>query len=382
MMPAPGGSPDMPFIDLVAQRRHLGERIDAAIAAVLDHGQFILGPEVTMLEDELAATTGSRHVVSCASGTDALMLALMAVGVGRGDAVFVPAFTFPAPAEAVALLGATPVLVDVSESHALMDPASLEAAIDSLRGATPRAVIAVDLYGHPADYETISALARAHNLTLIADAAQSFGAAWLGRRTGTLADITTTSFYPAKPLGCYGDGGAIFTDDDDLDTTLRSLRVHGEEAGRGFTDIGLNGRLDTLQAAILLEKLAVFGNEHRTRERVAERYGERLANVVSVPSTLPDYTHAWACYTIRSPRRDAIKESLHDAGIAHAVYYRASLNREPAYAAYPTAPAGVPVAEHLAETVLSLPIHPYLDEATQDLIIECVVSAAAQSGSR
>ena len=229
----------------------------------------------------------------------------------------------------------------------------------------------------PADYEAIAALARAHDLTLIADAAQSFGAAWRGRRAGALADITTTSFYPAKPLGCYGDGGAIFTDNDDLDATLRSLRVHGQEADRGFTGIGINGRLDTLQAAILVEKLAIFDDEHKARERVAGRYGERLANVVGVPTTLPDCTHAWACYTIRSSRRDAIKESLSEAGIAYAVYYRAALNREPAYAAYPTAPAGVPVAEQLAESVLSLPIHPYLDEATQDRIIDRVVSAAA-----
>ncbi len=377
MTPASGRSPDVPLIDLAAQRRHLGERIDSAVAAVLDHGHFILGPEVSLLEEKLAAATGAKHVVSCASGTDALLLALMALDIGRGDAVFVPAFTFPAPAEVVALLGATPVFVDVDESHALMDPASLEATIANLDGVTPRAVIAVDLYGHPADYEAIGALARAHDMTLIADAAQSFGAAWQGRRTGTLADITTTSFYPAKPLGCYGDGGAIFTDNDDLDATMRSLRVHGQETDRGFTGIGINGRLDTMQAAILLEKLAVFDDEHKTRQRVATRYGERLANVVAVPDTLADHTHAWACYTIRSPKRDAIKASLYEAGIAHAVYYRAALNREPVYAAYPTAPAGLPVAEQLAGTVLSLPIHPYLDEATQDLIIDRVMGAAA-----
>jgi dTDP-4-amino-4,6-dideoxygalactose transaminase len=363
------------FIDLAAQQRHLRGRIDAAIARVLDHGHYVMGPEVGELEHRLAAATGARHAITCANGTDALALALMALGVRPGDAVLVPTFTFAATAEVVPLAGAVPVFVDVLEDSFNLDPRSLEQGIEAARrlGLRPAGVIAVDLFGQPADYDAISTVADAHGLWLVADAAQSFGATYQGRRVGQLVRLTTTSFFPAKPLGCYGDGGAVFCDDDGLAATLRSLRVHGQGADKyDNVRVGMNSRLDTLQAAILLEKLAVFADEVVARDRAAARYARGLADVVAVPRILPGATSVWAQYTVRAADRDALAARLKAQGIPTAVYYPVPLHRQAAFRGYPWAGDRLPVAERLAGEVLSLPMHPYLDGPAQDRIVAAV----------
>ena len=368
------------FVDLQAQRRRIGVRLEAAMARVLAHGAFILGPEVKELETRLAAFAGARHCVTCANGTDALALVLMAKEVKPGDAIFVPAFTFVATAEVVAWLGATPVFVDVEAATFNLDPASLAAAIDAARaaGLNPRGVIPVDLFGQPADYRRIHPVADRHGLFVLADAAQSFGAALDNRRIGTLAETTATSFFPAKPLGCYGDGGAVFTDDGDLAELLRSLRVHGQGSDKyDNVRIGMNGRLDTLQAAILLEKLAIFEDEILARQRIAARYGERLADIAAVPTLMPGATSVWAQYTLRVPDRGRVAAACKAAGVPTAVYYPIPLSQQTGYRHYPTAPGGVPVSEQLARQVISLPMHPYLDEPTQDRI-----AAAVREGLR
>src|SRR5215468_2833182 len=305
----------IPFIDVAAQRRRLGRSVDEAIARVLGHCQFILGPEVRALEAELAEFCGARHVVSCASGTDALVLALMAQGIGPGDAVICPSFTFTATAEVVALVGATAVFADVEEASFNLDPESLQRACATARelGLRPRAVIPVDLFGQPADHDRIASIAAAEELFVLDDAAQAFGATYKNRRLGALAPATATSFFPAKPLGCYGDGGAVLTEDDELAQTMRSIRVHGE--GRDKYDcvrIGLNGRLDTIQAAVLIEKLKVFPEEMVARERIARRYAAGLADVAAVPRIAAGSTSVWAQYTLRlAPgRRDALAATL------------------------------------------------------------------------
>lgn len=367
----------MHFIDLKAQRQRLGDKIDAAIQRVLDHGNFIMGPEVGELEKGLAGFTGSRFAISCASGTDALLLILMAWGVKPGDAVFVPSFTFASTAEVVALLGATPVFVDIEEDSFNMDPASLEAAIREARrlGLSLKAVIPVDLFGQPADYRRIQPLADEHKLLVLADAAQSFGATLDGKNVGTLGHATATSFFPAKPLGCYGDGGAILTDDEELASVLKSLRVHGK--GKHKYDnvrIGINGRLDTLQAAILIEKLAIFPEEIVSRHRVAETYNNHLSGTVVVPELRSGATSVWAQYTIKTADRDGVAERLKTAGIPTAVYYPLPLHQQTAYARYPTSPGGLPVSEQLAQTVLSLPMHPYLTAEDQNRIVAALLS--------
>ena len=372
--------PAIPFIDLQAQRRRIGARMDEAIARVLAHGGFILGPEVTELERQLAERGGVKHCVSCANGTDALALVLMAIDLKPGDAVFVPAFTFVATAEVVAWFGATPVFVDVEENSFNLDPASLEAAIAAAPGLglKPRAVIPVDLFGQPADYARISKIARAHSLFALADAAQSFGARLDNRPVGALAEATTTSFYPAKPLGCYGDGGAIFTDSDATAELLRSLRVHGEGShSYDNVRIGMNGRLDTLQAAVLLEKLAIFDEEIAARDRVAARYSAAFADVARVPRLAAGATSVWAQYTLVIDRRDSVRAACKAAGVPTKIHYPIPLSRQTGYRHFPTAPGGVPVSERLAKRVLSLPMHPYLDAATQDRIIEVVRRAIA-----
>lgn len=363
------------FIDLGAQRRRIGARMDEAILRVVDHGKYIMGPEVAELERKLAAFCGAKHCIGVASGTDALLLALLAKGVTRGDAVLVPSFTFAATAEVVALLGATPVFVDVREDSFNLDPASLEAAIASAAaaGLVPKAVVPVDLFGQPADYDAIEPIARRHGLWMLADAAQSFGARYRDRNVGQIGDVVTTSFFPAKPLGCYGDGGAVFTDDDALAAAILSLRVHGQ--GNDKYDnvrIGLNGRLDTMQAAVLLEKLAVFADEIVARQRVAERYNERLGNRVRVPRLIPGVSSVWAQYTIVTDRRDRVVAACKAAAVPTAIYYPLALSQQTAYRHYPKPPAGVPVSERLAQQVLSLPMHPYLDAPTQDRIIAAV----------
>ena len=368
------------FIDLQAQRQRLGDRIDKAIGRVLAHGRFIMGPEVAQLEERLADYTGRRHALACSSGTDALALALMAWGIGAGDAVYIPAFTFVATAEVVAWLGATPVFVDVYEDTFNIDPESLQAAVhDTARhGLRPKAVIPVDLFGQPADYTGLLRLADQYGLYVLADAAQGFGGALNGRPAGAFGDAAATSFFPAKPLGCYGDGGAVFTDDDAVAESIRSLRIHGQ--GKDQYDnvrIGMTGRLDTIQAAILLEKLTVFDEEIEARQRIASRYSEALADVVRVPHVMDGARSAWAQYTVLIERRDEAATRLREAEIPTAIYYPQPLNRQPAYTQYPTVPGGVPVSEYLAQRVLSLPMHPYLDEPTQDRIIAAVRQAVA-----
>jgi dTDP-4-amino-4,6-dideoxygalactose transaminase len=372
----------IPFIDVAAQRRRLGPAIDDAIARVLSHCQFIQGPEVRTLEAELAAFCGARHAIGCSSGTDALLLVLMAWQVGPGDAVICPAFTFHATAEVVALLGATPVMADVQAESFNLDPASCERAIATAKklGLRPRAIIPVDLFGLPADHDALSALAATHGMGVLDDAAQAFGAAYRGRKLGTLASATATSFFPAKPLGCYGDGGAVFTDDDDLAARVKSLRVHGEGADRyDATRIGITGRLDTMQAAILIEKLKIFPDEIAARNRAAARYAEGLADIVIVPRAGNESTSVWAQYTIRlaAGRRDALAVALKGQGIPTAIYYPKPLHRQTAYLGFPVADGGLPVSDQLAEEVISLPMHAYLEPPTQDRIIEAVRRALA-----
>ena len=371
---------DVPLIDLASQRRRLGGRVEAAIARVLEHGSFILGPEVAELEERLAAYVGIRHAVTCSSGTDALLMAFMAHGVGPGDAVVVPSFTFAATAEAAVLAGAVPVFADVLPDTFDLDPKSVELAVDAATssGLRAAAVVTVDLYGQPADYDAIGAVCEARDLLLVADAAQSFGGAWRGQRVGGVAEITTTSFFPSKPLGCYGDGGAIFTDDGDVAERLRSVRVHGRGTSKyDNVRLGLNARLDTLQAAILLEKLQVIDEERDARTRVAAAYNERLPSTISVPTVRVEATSAWAYYTVRVDHRDETAAALAAEGVSTAIYYPTPLHRQPAYAEYPRATEDLGVCDALAATVLSLPMHAYLDEASQDRVIDAVTDAVA-----
>lgn len=374
----------VPFVDIGAQRRRIGQSIDDAVGRVLAHCQFIGGPEVAELEAKLAAFTGAKHVISCANGTDALLMVLMAKGIGPGDAVFCPSFTFCATVSPAARTGATPILVDVDEATFTIDIASLKRAITTAKklGLKPKAIIPVDLFGQPADHDAIAAIAEAEGLFVLDDAAQSLGATYKGRRLGTLADATTTSFFPAKPLGCYGDGGAIFTDDDDLATALRSIRVHGQGSDKyDNIRLGLTGRLDTIQAAVLLEKLKIFGDEIVARNRVAERYAQSLGNIVTVPRVAEGNTSIWACYTIRLPKgtdRDAFAATLKAQGVPTAVYYGKSVHMQSAYSIFPLAEGGLPVCEALSADVISLPVHAYLDEATQDRVIEAVRGALAR----
>jgi dTDP-4-amino-4,6-dideoxygalactose transaminase len=373
--------PPIPFIDLETQRRRLGSRIDDAVARVLTHGQFILGPEVSRLESDLAKFCGATHAISCSSGTTALALVLMAKGVKAGDAVLCPSFTFAATAEVVAWTGATPVFVDIDADSFNLDPASLERGIATAKqlGLKPVAVIPVDLFGQPADYDAIEPVCAAHGLWMLTDAAQSFGAVYRGRRVGTIGLATATSFYPSKPLGCYGDGGAVFTEDGDLAEIMRSIRVHGQGGTDKYDNvrIGLNARLDTLQAAILIEKLQVLPEELVARNAAAARYDAALASVAAVPRLIDGVTSVWAQYTVRIPggRRDALAASLKTRGIPTAIHYPKPLHRQTAYCGYPVAGNGLPVSERAAAEVISLPMHPYLDEADQERIVDAVKAA-------
>jgi dTDP-4-amino-4,6-dideoxygalactose transaminase len=373
----------VPFIDIDAQRKRLGKSIDEAVARVLAHCQFINGPEVTELEKRLAGFSGAKHVVSCASGTDALLMVLMAKGIGPGDAVICPSFTFCATGEAVALTGASPVFVDVDEATFNIDAASLERGVAAARerGLKPKVVIPVDLFGQSADHDAIAAVAEAEGLFILDDAAQGFGATFKGRRLGTLGHATATSFFPAKPLGCYGDGGAIFTDDAELAATLRSIRVHGQGSDKyDNVRLGLTGRLDTMQAAILIEKLKIFDDEIAARNKVAERYARGLGNVVTVPHLARDCSSVWAQYTIRLPKgvdRAKFAAALNAVGVPTAIYYVKSMHQQTAYRDYPVAEGGLPVSEKLSDDVISLPMHAYLDEATQDRVIMAVRDAVS-----
>lgn len=371
------------FIDLKAQQRRLKSTLTPRLDAVLDHGAFIMGPEVKELEQQLAAFCGSRFAIACANGTDALQLALMALEIGPGDAVFTPSFTFAATAEVVALVGATPVFVDIEPERFNMDPQSLERAIEEARQKelVPRAVIPVDLFGRLADYDALLPIAESHDLRVITDAAQAFAARDDERVAGHVGDLATTSFFPAKPLGCYGDGGAVFTDDADIADHLRSLRVHGK--GRDKYDnirIGLNSRLDTLQAAILLEKLAIYDDEIERRQTVAARYSASLDNRLTVPRPTPDERPVWAQYTVRLPQgsdRTAIQSDLKAAGIPTAVYYPMPLHQQTGYREFPHDPAGMGESERASGDVLSLPMHPYLSESDQTRVIEGLTKALA-----
>ncbi len=367
---------DVSFIDLSAQRARLGDRIDKALAGVLAHGRFILGPEVTRLEEQLCSFAGVDHTISCANGTDALVLAMMALEVGAGDAVLVPSFTFSASAESVVLAGATPVFVDVLEHTFNIDPLGLHAGLEAARdsGLRPRALMSVDLFGQPADYDALAAFCDDNGLVLIDDAAQSFGGAYHGARIGTLAAITTTSFFPSKPFACYGDGGAVFTDDERLAELMRSLRVHGQGANKyDNVRIGMNSRLDSLQAAILIEKLSIFEDEIASRQAVADRYTEGLRDVVVAPTVIEGVASAWALYTIRirDGRRDDVQRALGEVGVPSVAYYPRPLHRQPAYAHYPVA-GDLAVSARLCAEVLSIPMHPYIASGVQDAIIDVI----------
>jgi len=370
----------IPFIDLQAQRRRLGEPLNQAILAAVEAGQWILGPQVAELEKKLAAFAGVKHCVTCANGTDALLLVLRAWDIGPGDAVFVPAFTFAASGEVVALAGGTPVFVDVFEDTYNIDPASLEAAIAMVKRdgkLKPKAVMPVDLFGQPADYRALEPIVRREGLKMLCDTAQGFGARLDGRVTGSIGDAAATSFFPAKPLGCYGDGGAIFTNDDALKTLLLSLRMHGQGTDKyENVRIGMNSRLDTIQAAILIEKLAIFADEIEKRDAIAARYNAKLgaSNRIRVPRVIEGALSTWAQYTIQVPDRDKLQAALKAKDVPTAVYYPIPLSQQKGYAAYPSAPT--PVSERVCQTVVSLPMHPYMDEATQDRIIEAVLAAA------
>jgi dTDP-4-amino-4,6-dideoxygalactose transaminase len=365
----------LPFIDVAAQRRRLGNAVDTAIARVLDHGQYIMGPEVRMLESDLARFCGAKEVISCSNGTDALALVLMAKGVKPGDAIICPSFTFAATAEVVAWFGATPIFIDVLPDTFNIDPNHIELAVTKAKQIGLRALglIAVDLFGQPADYDAIAPICAAHGLWILADAAQSFGASYKDRKVGALSVATATSFYPAKPLGCYGDGGAVFTEDPELAAVIRSLRVHGEGGDKyDNVRVGINGRLDTIQAAILIEKLKIFSDEIAERNAVAARYNAALSDVAIVPNVLDGCESTWAQYTIRiaPAKRDRFAAALRAEGIPTAIYYPKPLHQQTAYRHYPVAGNGLPASDKVAQEVISLPMHPYLESGVQDHIVD------------
>lgn len=355
------------FIDLKAQQARIKGQIDLGIARVLAHGQYILGPEVAELEEKLATYAGAKHCITVANGTDALQIAQMALGIGPGDEVITPGFTYIATAETVALLGAKPVYVDIDPRTYNLDPALLQAAI------TPRtkAIIPVSLYGQCADFDAINAIAAKHGIPVIEDAAQSFGGSYKGRKSCNLSTIACASFFPSKPLGCYGDGGAIFTNDDELAKIMRQISRHGQDRRYHHIRVGVNSRLDTIQAAILLPKLAIFEDEISQRQQVADRYRDLLnqAGVQSTPYIEPHNTSVYAQYTIRVKDRQTLQDKLKDAGVPTVVHYPIPLNKQPAVA---DSVARLPVGDEVAEQVLSLPMHPYLSERDQLTIVAAV----------
>jgi dTDP-4-amino-4,6-dideoxygalactose transaminase len=371
----------VPFLDLKAQQARLGSTLKARIDAVLAHGQFILGPEVAELETKLAAFCGAKHCVTVSSGTDALQIAMMAENIGGGDAVFLPAFTYTATAEVPLLLGATPVFVDVDPRTFQIDLAHLQARIDDVERAgvlKPRAVIGVDLFGQPADWPAIRAIADQHGMFTLDDCAQSFGATLDNRRLGTQADATATSFFPSKPLGAYGDGGALFTESDDRAALYRSLRTHGEGTTRyEVLRIGMNGRLDTMQAAVLLAKLDIFEAEIARREAIAAIYDSGLASILETPARVRGGTSAWAVYAVLlrdSAQRDIAQGALKAAGIGSAVYYPRPLHQQPAYAACHDG-AALPVSEQISGRIMALPIHPDLTDAQAERVVATLRAA-------
>jgi len=367
----------IPFIDLKSQYAALKSDIDARIAAVLAHGAYIMGPEVRELEEQLASFAGAKHAVAVSSGTDALLVALMADGVGPGDAVFVPALTFTATAEVVLVAGATPVFVDVDPKTCNIDPNDLKLRIEQTieKGKLkPKAVIVVDLYGLPADYAAINAISETHELLVIDDGAQAFGATLDGKRVGALAPVTATSFFPAKPLGCYGDGGAVFTDDDDQAALFKSIRMHGSGATKyEVVRVGLNARMDTIQAAVLLAKLSVFEKELVAREALATLYDDRMGDTVDAQARIPGTSSAWAQYTVMTDHRDALAAHLKEQGIPTAIYYPSPMHLQTAYREYGGGEGSLPECEHLSHRILSFPMHPYMDEETANGICDAVL---------
>lgn len=366
----------MQFIDLQAQRARIADRLDAAVSKVIAGGQYILGPQVREFEKRLADYVGVEHVAACANGTDALQIPLMASGIGPGDAVFCPSFTFAATAEVVALTGAEPVFVEIDADTYTMDPQDLEAAIAAIRAGgslTPRAIIPVDLFGIAADYRAIGAIAKREGLLVLSDAAQSMGGKRDNAMCGAFGDVAGTSFYPAKPLGCYGDGGAMFSNDADFTEKLRSIAFHGKgESQYDNVAIGMNSRLDTIQAAILIEKLAILEDEMEARQRIAGRYAEGLADYVKTPRIPQGTRSAFAQYAIETAGRERLRVALSEKNIPSVVYYSKPLHLQKAYAHYPRTPNGLPVSESLPERILCLPMHPYLSVEDQDLIIDVV----------
>ena len=377
----------IPFIDLAAQQARIRDKVDAGLAAVLAHGAYIMGPEVAALEERLAAYAGVRHCISCSSGTDALILALLAQGLRPGQGVIVPSFTFAASAEVMPVLGAVPVFAEVDSPTFNLDPAGLPAALESGRSAGIEVVgvIGVGLFGQPADYSAIRAFAKAEGLWVMDDAAQSFGASLNNTRVGQLADITCTSFFPAKPLGCYGDGGAVFVDDDDKAEIMRSCRVHG--MGRTRYEnirIGMTARLDTIQAAVLDAKMDIFDDELGLRQQVAGRYADYLGDLVETPGLAAGATSSWAQYTVKLPagtNREAVMAHLKDHGVPSAIYYPVPMHRQPPYQRFPVSGCGLSVTEDLCERVLALPMHPYLEDAQQQQVATALASALATAGA-
>lgn len=372
------------FIDLKAQQQRIKKEIDAAVQNVLDHGKYIMGPEIKEFEKQLCDYTGAKHAITCASGTDALALPLMAKGIKEGDAVFTPSFTFIATAEYVPLLGATPVFVDIKEDTFNMDPENLKTAIQDAKkqGLNPAGIIAVDLFGQPADYDELQAIAEENGMFLISDAAQSFGSSYKGKKAGGFCDMTSTSFFPAKPLGCYGDGGAVFTNDDELADILVSLRIHGKGTDKyDNIRIGMNGRMDTIQAAILIEKLKIFDDEMEKRQQVAGRYTQALKDVFTAPHVKDGNVSAWAQYTLLTHDRDYVLEACKEAGIPTAVYYPKPMHEQTAYKNFPCSSAGLEVSERLAQQAFSIPMHPYMDEQTQDFITDTLISTVKKKAA-
>ena len=353
------------FIDLVSQQNLIRSEIDTAIAKVLEHGQYIMGPEVYLFEDKLKAFTGANYAVTCANGTDAISLVLMAWDISPGSAVFVPSFTYVASAEAVAQLGAVPYFVDVCEQTFNICPDSLKTAINDCKtlGIKCEAIIAVDLFGQPANIDEIVSVAKDENLKVLVDAAQSLGASNKGRMVGTLGDATTTSFFPAKPLGCYGDGGAVFTNDDDTAAAVRSLSLHGKGENKyDHVRVGMNSRLDSIQAAILIEKLRIFPKELKQRNILADFYNHHLQNILDVPNLMPKNTSSWAQYTLKSEKRDNYVAHLKKNEIPTAIYYPKALTLQKAYAHYPKVKSGTPISEKLSGCVFSIPMHAYMNK--------------------
>lgn len=374
--------PAIEFIDLKAQRQRIGKAMDEAILKVVHDGNYILGEQVAQFEAGLAAFCGAKHAIGVANGTDALILVLEALGIGPGDAVLCPSFTFAATAEVVAWMGATPVFAEIDEATYNLDPKAIAAALETARKheLKPRALITVDLFGQACDYEPIEAFCKENGLVLISDSAQGYGARYKGRVAGAIGDFATTSFFPAKPLGCYGDGGAILTDSDEHAELLRSLRFHGKGSYKyDNVRVGVNSRLDTIQAAVLIEKLKVYAEEIEQRQVVAARYTAALKDLVTTPHVMPDCVSTWAQYTIRvdAGRRDAFQAALKAKGVPTTVYYPKPLHQQTAYKHFPVAGNGLPISERVAQEVVALPMHPYLDEETQDYIIAAVREALA-----